>query len=122
MELSKHVSALALASLIGIATPFAAVAQTQPSAPAVEEVSSDEIDAFVAAYEDVITIDAEYAEQMAQTTDQAALEGLQQEIQTQKSEAVEATEGMDVDRYFQILTIAQADPSLSAQIVEKLEQ
>ena len=122
MKLSEHLGALALAGLIGVATPFAAVAQVQETAPSAQEISSDEIDAFVVAHEAVAAIEAEYTEQMAQTTDQAELMNLQQEAQVRMGEAVEATPGMDVDRYVEILTIAQADPALNARIVEKLQQ
>lgn len=122
MKLSEHVSALALAGLIGVATPFTAAAQVEQVPPTAQEISSDEIDAFVVAYESVTTIEAEYTEQMAQTTDQTELLDLQQEAQVRMSEAVEATPGMDVDRYVEILTIAQADPALKARIVEKLQQ
>lgn len=122
MRLSEHVSAFALAGLIGVTAPFAVVAQVEEAPPAVQEITSAEIDAFVAAHESVAAIEAEYAAQMEQVTDEAELMTLQQEAQVRMGEAVEATEGIDVNRYVEILTIAQADPSLNALIVERLQQ
>lgn len=122
MKLPRHLSALALAGLMGAASPFAVVAQTQQSTPSAEAVSSDEVEAFVVAYESVLAIDEEYGTQMAETDDEGELQTLQEEAQVRKTEAVEATPGIDVDRYVEILTIAQADPDLSARIVEKMEQ
>ncbi len=130
MKLSEHVSAFALAGLLGVSAPFAVLAQAeQPApepapqtAPQTVELTPAEIDAFVDAYEAVTEIEAEITAEMAATTDQGELTRLQQEAQVRMSEAVEATEGMDVDRYVQILTIAQADPSLNAMIVERLQQ
>ncbi|TCM87094.1 DUF4168 domain-containing protein [Rhodovulum steppense] len=122
MKLARTVSALALATLTGIAMPVAAVAQAQQATPSAENVTGDEIDAFVTAYESVLAIDAEYGAQMAQTTNEAELEGLQEAAQVRKTEAVEATPGIDVDRYVEILAIAQVDAELSARIVDRLER
>jgi hypothetical protein len=122
MKLSQHISALALSGLIGVATPLAVVAQTQQTAPVAQDVSSDEIDAFVVAYESVAEIDAEYTAKMAETTDPAELVDLQEDAQTEMSEAVEETPGIGLERYVEILTTAQDDPELNARIVEQLEQ
>jgi len=122
MKFSEHVSAFALAGLIGVAAPFAVVAQVEQVAPLAEEISADEIDAFVVAYESIAAIEAEYTAQMAQTTDQGELMSLQEDAQVKMTEAVEATDGMDVERYVEIMTLAQADPAVNARIVEKLQQ
>jgi hypothetical protein len=128
MKLSEHVSAFALAGLLGVAAPFAVVAQAQAPAPAPQpapqtvEITPAELDAFADAYEAVSEIEAEYTAQMQQTTDQSELMRLQQDAQARMSEAVEATDGMNVQRYVEILTVAQADPTLNAMIVERLQQ
>ncbi len=91
-------------------------------APQTVEITPAELDAFADAYEAVSEIEAEYSAQMGQTTDQGELMRLQQDAQVRMSEAVEATDGMNVERYVEILTVAQADPTLNAMIVERLQQ
>jgi len=39
-----------------------------------------------------------------------------------QTEAVNETPGIDVDRYVEIITIAQADPDLNDKILEKINQ
>lgn len=118
------ISALLAASPVAVfaqAEPAVPPAQT-PAAPMAQDVSSAEIDAFAAAYEGVIAIDAEYAPQLEQETDPQAQQLLLEEAQIEKSSLVAATEGIDVERYVEILTMAQTDPELTAQIIERLDQ
>jgi len=122
MTFPRQLGALALAGLVATAAPFAVMAQTQQAAPAAETVTSDEVDAFVVAYESVLAIDEDYGAQMAQASDDSERQSLQEEAQVRKTEAVQATPGIDVERYVEILTIAQANPDLSARIVDKLER
>lgn len=120
MKLPNHFGAIALVGLLAGASPIATLAQTQQNVPPAEQVTGDEVDAFVVAYNDVQAIDAEYSNQMSQTTDRTELQDLLEEAQVKKTEAVEATPGINVDRFVEILTIAQTDPDLNAQIMEKL--
>lgn len=130
MKLHKHLSGIALVGVMAGVAPIAAVAQAQPStppadqqsAPSAAQVTTEEVDAFVGAFKDVQEIHEDYAAQLAEAADDDAFETLQRESQVKKTEAVEAAPGIDVERYVEILTIAQADPDLSAQIVERLEQ
>lgn len=122
MMIHKHMSAVALAAVMAVAAPIGAFAQTQETAPTIAEVSSDEVDAFVVAYRDVQAVDAEYGSQMAETTDEAELQALQQEAQMAISDAVEAAPEIEMDRFVEILTVAQADPEIGAEIVEKLNE
>ncbi|MBQ1202961.1 MAG: DUF4168 domain-containing protein [Loktanella sp.] len=121
MKRSNQIGAMALAALVAGAAPIAAVAQAE-TAPMMQEVTPAEIDAFAVAYENVIAIDAEYAPQLEQASDEEARQLLQEEAQIAKANVVEQTEGIDVNRYVEILTLAQVDPALTAQIVERLEQ
>ncbi|MBQ2263016.1 MAG: DUF4168 domain-containing protein [Loktanella sp.] len=129
MKRSTQITATTFAALFA-AAPVAVMAQAEPAVPPVEEpaapmaqeVSPAEIDAFAVAYENVIAIDAEYAPQMAEAPDDEARQLLEQEAQIRKADVVTQTDGIDVDRYVEILTLAQVDPSLTAQIVERLEQ
>ncbi|MBV0913350.1 DUF4168 domain-containing protein [Anianabacter salinae] len=121
MELRKTASVMTLAALMAGAAPVAAVAQMQDGAAAGAEVSDGEIDAFIVAYEDVLAIDEEYGAQMQQVSDQEEMQRLQEEAQIRKAQAVEAAPDIEVDRYVEILTIAQNDPDLTARIVEELQ-
>jgi hypothetical protein len=122
MLIQKHMSAVALAGLMAVAASVGAFAQTQETAPTIEEVSSDELDAFVVAYRDVQVIDAEYGAQMAETTDDSELQELQQDAQIAISGAVEAAPDIDMERFVEILTVAQADAELGAEIMDKLNE
>ena len=122
MFIQKHMSAVALAGLMAVAAPVGAFAQTQETAPIIDEVSSDELDAFVVAYRDVQVIDAEYGSQMAETTDDSELQELQQNAQIAISGAVEAAPDIDMERFVEILTVAQADAELGAEIMDKLNE
>lgn len=121
MTRPNQIGAMTLAALLAATAPAAVFAQAE-TAPMTQEVSSEELDAFAAAYESVIAIDAEYAPQMEQAADPEAQQLLLEEAQIAKVDAVEAVDGIDVDRYVEILTLAQADPALTEQIVERLEQ
>jgi len=122
MKLHKYVSTLALVGVMAGTAPIAVVAQTQQSAPPVAEVTSSEVDAFVVAFKEVQAIDQEYVAQIQQTSDAAEIQTLEEEAQIKKAAAVDATSGIDVARYVEIMTIAQNDPDVSAVIVEKLEK
>lgn len=122
MKLSKNLSAMALIGLMAGAAPVAVVAQDQQNSSAEAEVSSSEIDAFVVAFNEVQKIDQEYGAQIEQTTDEDKLLQLQEEAQIKKTEVVDQTPGINVDRYVEIITLAQTDQEVAAQIVEKLEQ
>lgn len=119
MKRPTQISAIALAALVAATAPAAVIAQTEP-APMTQEVTGAELDAFAADYESVIEIDAEFVPLMEQAADEEAQQLLLEEAQIAKVEAVEATDGIDVDRYVEILTLAQTDPALTAQIGERL--
>ncbi|SMH51902.1 DUF4168 domain-containing protein [Maritimibacter sp. HL-12] len=122
MQFAKKISAMTLAGLIGLATPVAVMAQDQQTAPTAADVTGDEIDAFVVAYERVTEIEQEFAAQIAEAADQREQDELRQQALTEQTEAVDETPGIDVDRYVEIITIAQADPDLNDMILEKINQ
>ncbi len=122
MKFPKNLYALTLAGLIGVTMPFAIPAQAQEAAPSAAEVTGDEIDAFVVAYQRVIAIEQQYAPEIAEAADPGQQDKLRQEALVEQTDAVEQTPGIDVDRYVEIITIAQADPDLNTRILEKLNQ
>lgn len=102
--------------------PPAVPAQTPPVAPPAAEVSGNEIDAFVVAYGRVIEIERQFAPQIAQASDPREQDELRQEALMAQSDPIDETPGIDVDRYVEIITLAQADPDLNARLREKINQ
>lgn len=119
MTSANRIGAIGLAALTAMLSPLA-VAQTQP-APMSQEISEAEIAAFAEAYEDVVEINATFAPQIEQATDAEARQDLLEQAQQAQTLAVETTDGIDVDRYFEILTLAQSDADLTARITALLE-
>lgn len=122
MRFPKKLYALTLAGLMGVTMPYAALAQETQAPPSAAEVTNDELNAFVAAYESVMAIEEQYAPQIAQTTDPSQQDELRQEAVLQQTEAVDQTPGIGVDRYVEIIQIAQADPDLNTRILELINQ
>ncbi len=61
-------------------------------------------------------------QKIQQTSDAAEVQTLEEEAKIRKVEAVDATSGIDADRFVEIMTIAQNDSDLPARIVEKLKK
>ena len=80
-----------------------------------------ELDSFVQAYVEVNMIGQAFAPQLQS----AATPEEQMQVQTQASEqmmgAIEAVEGIDLERYNEIMAVAQNDPDLVARINTRLE-
>ena len=80
-----------------------------------------ELDSFVQAYVEVNMIGQAFAPQLQS----AATPEEQMQVQTQASEqmmgAIEAVEGIDLERYNEIMAVAQNDPDLVARINKRLE-
>lgn len=85
------------------------------------DFDSATLDAFVMAYVEVNMIGQAFAPQMQA----AATPEEQMEVQTQASEqmmgAIDAVEGIDIDRYNQIMAVAQNDADLATRINTRLE-
>jgi hypothetical protein len=122
MRFPNNIAAITIAGLIGAAAPLAVSAQAQQAVPSAAEVTSDELDAFVTAYESVMAIEQRYAPQIEQTTDPTEQDELRQLAVIEQTDAVEQTPGIGVDRYVEIIQIAQADPDLNAKILELINQ
>ena len=94
-------------------------------APSTALTSADfdgaELDSFVQAYVEVNMIGQAFAPQLQS----AATPEEQMQVQTQASEqmmgAIEAVEGIDLERYNEIMAVAQNDPDLVARINMRLE-
>jgi hypothetical protein len=108
------VAALAVAPVI-----VAPAMAQQTTAPA--SVSESELDAFVVAYKEVVAIEQEYGVRLQGVGDDAEKQAIINEAQVEMTQAVEEAPNIEVDRYVEILQLAQADPELQAQLTAKLQ-
>ncbi|KPP86856.1 MAG: protein of unknown function containing DUF4168 domain [Rhodobacteraceae bacterium HLUCCA08] len=102
------------------AVPAVAQVMDAPAAPA--DVDDVELDAFVEALASVMEIEESYAARLGEAEgDEAMQQELMEEARAEMVEAVNETPEMDVERYLEILELAQTDPDLSAELVERME-
>ncbi len=123
MTRTSTLNAILATATIGVASAFAipAMAQdtTAPAAP--DPIVEGELDAFAVAYKDVVAIEQEYGAQLQQTQDEAEQQALIQEAQAEMTQAVEDAPDIEVNRYIEIMQLAQADPELQAELTEMLQ-
>lgn len=115
-RMKPFTSALAAASITA-ASIFAGPAMAQQSS-----VAEAELDAFVVAFKEVVAIEQTFVERLEQTTDEAEQQSIISEAQAEMTAAVEEAPNMDVDRYVEIIELAQADPELQAELNERLQE
>ncbi|MDR9427476.1 MAG: DUF4168 domain-containing protein [Salibaculum sp.] len=109
---------MAVASLAAV--PAVAQDTEAPAAPA--DVEDGELDAFVAALDSVMEIEENYAARLGEAEgDEAQQQQLMEEARAEMVAAVNETPEMDVERYVEILELAQNDPDLSAELSERME-
>ena len=118
---SKTLAAVA-ALCAGIAFAPNALAQgsEQPAtpAPAIEApaVPDEKLNSFAVAFLEVEKIKQEYTQRLQQAGSEAEQQQIQNEAGQKMLQAVEATEGITVDEYNQIIQSAQADPDLAQRL------
>jgi len=111
----------AVAALTIAAAPVATLPAMAQQSTAQAEVSDSELDAFVVAFKDVVAIEQEYGAQLQDVTDEAEKQELINEAQAEMTQAVEEAPDIEVDRYVEILEIAQTDPDLQEELTSKLQ-
>lgn len=123
MTRTNTLNAILATATIGVASAFAVPAMAQdttaPAAPA--PVVEGELDAFAVAYKDVVAIEQDYGARLQQTQDEAEQQALIQEAQAEMTQAVEDAPDIEVNRYIEIMQLAQADPELQAELNEMLQ-
>ncbi|WP_165899233.1 DUF4168 domain-containing protein [Rhodovulum steppense] len=107
---------------MGVTMSVAAASQERQPDAAAAQVSGDELDAFAAAYQNVQALNVDYNAEIAEATDDTELQALLEEAQDRTTEIVEGTPGIDMDRYVEIIVLAEGDPDLSARIVRRLTE
>ncbi|WP_353471527.1 DUF4168 domain-containing protein [Salipiger sp. H15] len=100
------------------ATPPAAEAPAIPSV----EFSEEQLTAFVDAAAQVQAVQEDYMAQIEAVEEPEGKQALVEEAQVEMADAVNETEGMDVDTYNQIGQAAQADPELNQRIIAMLQE
>jgi len=111
---TTFVAAVFVASASVLASP--AMAQQAPS-----EVSESEREAFIVAYKDVVAIEQDYIQQIQTAEDETTQQAILDEARAEMTQAVEAAPDISVDRYIEILRLAQSDPDLQADLTSRLQ-
>jgi hypothetical protein len=118
---SKTLAAVAaLCAGIAFAPNVLAQGSEQPAtpAPAIEApaVPDEKLNSFAVAFLEVEKIKQEYTQRLQQAGSEAEQQQIQNEAGQKMLQAVEATEGITVDEYNQIIQSAQADPDLAQRL------
>jgi len=116
-KLTAALTAIAL----GFAAPAAIAQQGQVPEMAAEDVTQDQVDAFVEAAMAVDTVREAYVPQIEAAEDEETRQSLLEEANTAALEAVENVEGLNGDDYMAIARAAQQDQDLNARIVASLQ-
>jgi predicted ATPase with chaperone activity len=119
MPINKTLAAALTATALMV-TPVVLAPALAQQAPV--EVSEAEREAFVGAYKDVVAIEQAYAQELQAVEDEAAREALINEAQTEMAQAVAEASDISVDRYVEILRLAQTDADLQADLNARLQQ
>jgi hypothetical protein len=109
-----------------LAVPAAAQDMTMP-APGPEvtgssvDFDSATLDAFIMAFVEVNRVGQEYGAQFEAAETAEAQQQVMQDANSEMLVAIEGVEGIEVDEYNQIMTVAQADPELAERINQRLQ-
>lgn len=106
-----------------LAAPEALAQQTAPPAqqPQVEiDFSDDELDSFAEAYVDVEALQAQYQAEFGTVDDPEQAQQIQQRFQTDVLQTIEA-QGLDAERYDQIIQATQVDPEFTDDLLARIE-
>lgn len=118
MPLKKTITAAVTAVTLAAAPVVVAPAMAQ-QAPA--EVSETELDAFVVAYKNVVAIEQSYSQEFQAAQDEAAQQAILTDARAEMAQAVKDAPDISVDRYVEILQLAQTDPDLQADLNSRLQ-
>lgn len=120
MTIRRKLLSATLASLLAILVPSVGPVLAQEQVPA-SEVTEQDIDAFVVAYNSVAAVEQEHAEELQQAATEAEQAAVRDEVRIKAEEAINETPGMDIRKYLDILDAARNDPQLSALIVSRIQ-
>lgn len=89
---------------------------------AAEDVTQDQVDAFVEAALAVDNVRETYMPEIEAAEDEETRQSLLEEANTAALEAVEEVDGLSGDEYMAIASAAQQDQDLNARIVASLQE
>lgn len=116
----KNTVAVTFATLALSVTPaLVAPAMAQESQPATE-VPDTELDAFVVAYKDVVAIEQSYSDEFEAAASEEEQQSIVNQAQIEMTQAIEDAPNIGVDRYVEILQMAQTDPELQQELGSRL--
>ena len=101
--------------------PAEAPAAEAPAAPALE-FSEEQLTAFVDAATEVQAVQQDYMAQIEEVEEPEGKQALVEQAQAEMADAVNETDGMDVNTYNEIGQAAQADPELNQRILAMLQE
>lgn len=101
--------------------PAEAPAAEAPAAPSAD-FSAEQLTAFVDAATQVQEVQQDYMAQIEAEAEPEGKQKLVEEAQSEMADAVNGTDGMDVNTYNQIGQAAQADPELNQRILAMLQE
>ncbi|TVQ82285.1 MAG: DUF4168 domain-containing protein [Micavibrio sp.] len=78
------------------------------------QISEHHLEAFIAAEQDVRTLQMQFQQQAGTVSSQEEMQQLQQQAHTQMAQAIESN-GLDVDTYNTIANAVQTDPAIRSQ-------
>ena len=121
MTLNKTLS-YTLATAGMVVAGFLAVPAIAQETAAPAEVSDVELDAFVVAVDEVMSIEQSYATRLAEADgDEAQQQQLMEEARAEMVAAVNETPDIDVERYVEIIDMGQNGPELRAALTDRIE-
>lgn len=108
-----------------IAAPQAFSQETPPPPPQEQpqveiDFTDDELDSFAEAYVDVEALQAEYQAEFGAVDDPEQAQEIQQRFQTDVLQTIEA-QGLDAERYDQIIQATQVDPEFTEDVLVRIE-
>ncbi|MFO7758779.1 MAG: DUF4168 domain-containing protein [Roseovarius sp.] len=121
MTFKTSLAAILSAAALAFAVPVAAQ-EGQPDQIAAEDVTDEQVEAFVDAILAVEQVRDEYGSSIESAEDEAAQQELVEEANEAAFEAVDAVDNMDVDTYVAIANAAGESESLNQRVIERLSE
>lgn len=116
MPIHKTKIAIALAALLAAAPAAHAQSATQPGAAAVDAAM---IENFATAYEEILTLQQDFSQQLQNIQDNDKAQALQQQVQSEMIQVVEDND-LSVQDYNAVVALIQQDPALRERIMEQV--
>ncbi len=108
------VSATALPNNANAQDPYGQAQEHMQHEQQQPQISEHHLEAFIAAEQDVRTLQMQFQQQAGAVSSQEEMQQLQQQAHTQMAQAIESN-GLDVDTYNTIANAVQTDPAIRSQ-------